>query len=736
MSVWRILKRSGCAVLGLLLALPALSIAQPPRRVLVISDFRPEAIQALDVQLRTELTPADGQIDYYSEFLDANSFPQADYQVAYSNLLALKYAQLRIDALVTIGRFALEFAMQHGDSLFRDVPHVALVSAANADRLREWQRVHPATGLVDPLDFRGTLDMMTRLQPDLRTVLLVSGSSARDAVLEASARRQLAEFHSRITVTSSAGAPLEQVRRDVAGLAPGSAILFLSYYQDRAGRRFLPFEVLPSVLTAAAVPVYSGSSRAVELGSVGGRVTDGADAGKELAALVERLLRGDRAQDIPVAELRSTALVAGWKPMERWGLDPSRLPAGTTVVGRELSIWERYRGTLIAATALFLMQAGTIVGLLVYRKRRRESEERSSAILHAVPDLMFIQTRDGVYLDYHASDLSQLFVPPESFLGKKNRDVLPLDLSMLLESAFEKVALTQQPIRVEYSLKIAGDDRRYEARITPYQRDRLLTVVRDVTDQERALVALRNTQEDLARASRLTALGEFAASIAHEVGQPLTAIVANAKACEAWLDGTQPRGADMKTALDEILEAGERAGDIIKRNRELFRHKRVERAPLEINDVIRQALAHARQRIEKADVSLELELGEDLPLVIGDRIELHQVLWNLIGNAIDAMDAMDATDGADVVKHLAIVTKETDGPAVEVLVKDTGIGFDGVDVDRIFTPSYTTKKDGTGFGLSISRSVVEAHGGVIRAARNKGAGTTFSFTIPAETEGR
>jgi C4-dicarboxylate-specific signal transduction histidine kinase len=402
--------------------------------------------------------------------------------------------------------------------------------------------------------------------------------------------------------------------------------------------------------------------------------------------------------------------------------------AGTAVPRTNLHIWERYPLAVAGGIVVLLLQAMTIAALVVSRSRRHESEARTAAILRAVPDLMFLQTRDGVYVDYHASNPAALLVPPESFMGRPMRDVLPAELAKMFEASFEKVGTGQVPVVMEYPLEIQSELRLYEARIVPCQESRVLSIVRDVTDRQRAETALRASQEKLVRVSRVAALGEFAASVAHEVSQPLTAIVANAKACQTALGAPRLDVEDIKTALGEIVDAGERASDIIRRNRELFRHKRIERAPTQMNDVIRRAVAYARERLDVANVAVEMRLASNLPLVGGDPIALEQVLLNLMTNAVDAMQTTEPKG-----RRVLITSRDIDGSHVEVAVRDAGVGLADVDLEQLFAPSYTTKVDGTGFGLSISRSVVEAHGGRIAAAQNDETGATFSFTIPIDS---
>jgi signal transduction histidine kinase len=229
-------------------------------------------------------------------------------------------------------------------------------------------------------------------------------------------------------------------------------------------------------------------------------------------------------------------------------------------------------------------------------------------------------------------------------------------------------------------------------------------------------------QAELDRVSRLTAMGEFAAALAHEILQPITAIGLNAKAALQSLPATGPGIDEARASLRNVIEAGQRAAQVTQRNRELFRNRTVRRSPVDINRVIEETRAFAARRLSDSGVTVSTTLAENLPELRGDRVELQQVLLNLIANAIDA------TESRPVRRIWIRSSPDADGVRVEV--GDNGIGLDAVDTSRMFTLSYTTKPDGTGVGLSVSRAIVDAHGGRIWAEPNSEGGASFYFTLP------
>jgi PAS domain S-box-containing protein len=250
----------------------------------------------------------------------------------------------------------------------------------------------------------------------------------------------------------------------------------------------------------------------------------------------------------------------------------------------------------------------------------------------------------------------------------------------------------------------------------------------DVHDWRQAQEALRNTQAEFAHMTRVMTMGELTASIAHEVNQPLGAMVTSAAAGERWLAAKPPQLQKARRALNRIVNDGTRAGQVIKRIRALMKRQSPQKDWLDINEAILEVIAITQHQLRRNDIVLETRLGEGLPLVRGDRVQVQQVLLNLIVNAIEAMSGIDERR-----RELTIVSG-ADGPeAVAVEVRDSGMGLDPERAAHLFEPFYTTKAEGLGIGLSISHTiVVEAHGGQLSAAANAPHGAIFRFSLPVD----
>jgi C4-dicarboxylate-specific signal transduction histidine kinase len=262
--------------------------------------------------------------------------------------------------------------------------------------------------------------------------------------------------------------------------------------------------------------------------------------------------------------------------------------------------------------------------------------------------------------------------------------------------------------------------------VTADQRKIFTGFIRDISEKKRSEQELRNTQAELSRMIRVMTIGQLTASIAHEVSQPLSGIVTNASTCLRMLKSDSPNIDGARETAQRTIRDANRASEVITRLRTLFSKKEIDVEPLNLNEAAREVIALLSGELQRNDVILKHEFSDCLPAVKGDRVQLQQVILNLVHNGSDAMVAVN-----DRPRQLLIRT-EKDGNYVTVSVQDSGVGFSPEIGERLFEPFFTTKQEGMGIGLSVSRSIVEAHHGRLWAFRNPGPGATFAFSIPQD----
>ena len=315
------------------------------------------------------------------------------------------------------------------------------------------------------------------------------------------------------------------------------------------------------------------------------------------------------------------------------------------------------------------------------------------------------------------------FLPPIYSLGPKPEEMPRLVIFTV--SALFVGSLSAAQRSATESLRRVRDDLRGTVQELQKSNEALQT---ESLERKHAEEARREAQAELARVSRVTTTGELTASLAHEVNQPIAAALTNANTCLRWLTRDHPDLEEARAAASRIVKDQRRAAEIISRIRLLFKKSTPEWEVVDVNESIREMIVLLRSEATRYNITVRTELAADLPRIMGDRVQLQQVLMNLIVNSIDAMKEVDGT------RELAIRSQQDDDGQLIVSVCDTGVGLPPQQADQIFNAFFTTKPHGTGMGLRISRSIIESHGGRLWAADNSPRGASFYFSLSTKTE--
>jgi PAS domain S-box-containing protein len=383
------------------------------------------------------------------------------------------------------------------------------------------------------------------------------------------------------------------------------------------------------------------------------------------------------------------------------------------------------------------------------RKRAEGEMQRQKAhldeLLELAPESIVLLDSDNVITRVNREFTRVFGYSSEEALGRKIHDlVVPDDQRAGFDENSSRIAAAQRVDSEMLRMRKNGErlDVSIVAASVPLSGGQISTFViyRDITGRKEAEEELRHSQAallksqaELAHVTRVMTMGELAASIAHEVNQPIAGVVLNGTACLRWLAGVKENStnlAEARQTLQRIIRDGKRAGEVVARIRALFKKAETAQGPLDLNEAIREVIDLARSEMEKSRIVLRLELAPDLPVVLGDRVQLQQVMLNLILNATEAMGTVEGRP-----RVLAIQTQILGEADVRVTVRDTGPGLDPAALEQAFTAFHTTKPGGLGMGLSISRSIVENHGGRLWATANDGPGVTFQFSLLAHSQG-
>jgi len=362
--------------------------------------------------------------------------------------------------------------------------------------------------------------------------------------------------------------------------------------------------------------------------------------------------------------------------------------------------------------------------------KRKRAEYLAGHVFETSPDAIYIVGRDYTYRRVNPVFARRWTLPAEEIVGMHMADLAG-------KEPFEETykpnldrCFAGEEVSFGGWFPTPGGRRYLAATYSPLRPDServlaALVVTRDLTDRVRESEALQEAQAELAHVTRVMTLGELTASIAHEVNQPLAAIVADANASLHWLAASPPDLGSVREALDAIVKDGHRASEVIQRIRQLATKTSPQKARLDMNDVIRDVVPLIGTEMRSHEVSVRTDLAPALPPVLADRVQLQQVLINLVMNGIEAMASIDGRS-----RELVIRSQPGDDDHVVVAVQDAGVGIDAQKTDQLFSAFYTTKPDGMGMGLSISRSIIGAHGGRLWATPNPDHGATFHFALP------
>jgi PAS domain S-box-containing protein len=523
--------------------------------------------------------------------------------------------------------------------------------------------------------------------------------------------------------------------RTVSEARSHSFILYLGVETDVAGGKYIPSEVAEAVSRVSAAPVFGIADTYIRRGLVGGFVMDYAEEGRKAGRVAVRILKGELTLLPALPPIRSPNLpLFDWRQMKRWGLDESRLPKGSVVENRPVTIWSQHPWYVIGAGTFAVLESLLIGALLLdVRRRIRVQEElrRSQALLRAVldgtPDPIYLKDRECRIVIANPAALRIIGKPAEQVLGKTSREHVhdPEGERAVMEND-RRIMETGVTESVEETLSGPGGVRVFLSTKSPY-RDRegrvigVIGVSRDITERKRAEQERARLQLHLAQAQKMESIGRLAGGVAHDFNNLLTVINGFSQLLLRNLNAGDPSRGN----LEEIRKAGERAAALTRQLLAFSRKQILQPRVLDLNRVVGE-MRPMLERLMGEDVELRVKLHAEATTICADPHQLEQVLMNLAVNSRDAMP-----HGGEVSIETGLVEWDA-GPYVMLAVSDTGVGMSEETRAHIFEPFFTTKEvgKGTGLGLSTIHGIVEQSGGHVEVASELGRGSTFKIYLP------
>ncbi len=718
------------------------SRAAEPKRVLMLHAFNytfPATTLIADGARKRllELSPQPLEID--ADFLDLARNTDAAYESAIAMFLRTKYQKRPPDVVITLGSAALPFLVKHRDDIAPNAPVVfAAISPQGYNALRLPANI---TGVISEFNLDKTLALAEQLQPEASRLFVIAGSGQVDRRWQSIARKTIEDRERKFEVTYLFDRSHAKLMEEVKNIPRDAIVLYLTIFADGEGSSFVPAEMAGPLAAVSPAPLYAPYDTYIGKGVVGGFVETFESVGVQAADMALKILAGKDPATIPPQTNPEQGYRVDHRALERWKLQESKLPRDTVVLFKEPTIWSEHRGIVSAAALIVAAQSIAVAALLFQRRRRlraenllKESDERMTFAAAAanIGLWQFDQHRNELWATEHCRMLFGLArntpLSRDAFLAA----VHPDDLQNATQSLQRSLEPEQSAIS-EVRIVLPGGDVRW-IRMRARSRSEgggrpghLGGIFIDITEQKSAEAEVALQRLEVEHLMRVSVLGELSGSIAHEVNQPLTAILSNAQAALHLLANESPDLVEIRDALEEIVHEDNRAGEVIHRLRRLLKKGERKAENVNVNELVRSTMSLLHSELIGRDINVRLDLENSVFLTRGDSVQLQQVLLNLIMNA---MDAMASTPTAQ--RFILVTTRGARTEMVDVCVKDRGHGISQKENGRVFEPFYTTKDHGLGLGLALCSTIIQAHQGKLALVNDVGGGAIAVFSLPIQ----
>jgi PAS domain S-box-containing protein len=709
--------------------------------VLILSGFNytfPAATQVINGIEKRLNASSQQKFVIDAEFLDLVRVSDPGHEARTATFVKEKYASKRPDVVIAVGSTVLQFINKYRDIISPSIPLV--FAGVSPETYSSEQLSSKTTGVFFKLDLERTLELAEQLQPRAQQLFVIAGtSSVEDTRWQEAARRTVEQHPRKFETTYLFGLSHDALVTEVSRIPRGAIVIFLSFLVDGAGKTFIPRNVVKAIAQISPAPVYGPYDSYIGNGIVGGFVETFESHGAAAADLVSQIVAGKDPAALPPQANPAQGFRVDAKAMERWGLKQSNLPPGSTVLFNEPTVWEQHRYLISAVILVLVAQSAVVTALLFQRRRRRqaeislkESEDRMTFTAAAVNVGLwqFDRTTDELWATEHCRALfglaKDVAISRETLIAAVHPEDRPVAVATLRGALRGGAAATD--VRVVHPdgevrwISVRARSRLDESGAP----DQLNGIFVDITDQKAAESEAELQRQEVTHLMRVSVLGELSGAIAHEVNQPLTAILSNAQAALYLLGRESPDLTEVREALQDIVQEDNRAGEVIQRLRGLLKKGESSAEPVDLNELVESTTKLLRSELIERRVTLETDLAIGRPSTFGDPVQLQQVLLNLTVNAMDAMASTPVEQ-----RRIHVSTRETPAGAVKLFVRDHGPGIKPAGGKQVFEPFYTTKDQGLGLGLTICATIIRKHGGTIDLRNDEACGAVAEVSLPA-----
>lgn len=701
--------------------------------VLFISSFSKNipAQASFETGLDEALGFSKGQNNIFFEFMDSPRLKEDNVEEFFTRYLEKKYQGIEFNFVIGWAIRAIKF-LKMNPELFANA-YREYVEAEGAELFRQRSQTEKETIIVIEDDYQASFQEVLKLEHPIK--LYVIGTTT-----DIEAQSRLRFFKNSITGETAKleieyllDQTLEQVAAKLEGVSrKDAAAFYLLMFSDGQGTSMTPYAVAKKLAARSAIPIYSFWESLMGSGVVGGYVLSLERVGFHLGETILSNSRGEA-----VSAFSPMRYVYDWKALQRWKIDKKKLPDGAIILNRPPDLLTQYKWHILAVAILII--ALSSLSFLLFKafsrsKRAEVALSRSETNLKSTQEVAriggFIFDIPNDKLRWFEGTKQVLGVPDETRLSYAAflRIIHPDDRKYV--DTIWQAALKGAPSDIEYRV-IVGDQLKWVRAKVEVEFDRMgqpllaKGFLQDISERKKSEEEAARLRNDLAHVTRVSTVGQLGQNIAHEVNQPLAAIAANAEAAMRLMEEPEPDLKEVREALGDIVSDQKRASEVVKRIRTLVKKETTVLMRVDLNSLAGDAVKLVQGDAVARNARIQLDLDAGLPPVLGDPVQLQQVVINLLVNALDAVDRAEATPRLITVK-----TGNENAGCAKITVSDTGVGIDSETAKHVFEPFFTTKSQGIGIGLSISRSIVEAHGGTIHASANNDGGASFLVSLP------